>query len=360
MTRRPSLELAAAEVVTVFLPGEAVLPQRRSGEAIDRTEQLTRLVRSLVSAKPDFDEPALRRALEARAPAGVKALASDLDDYAAFDARHGGIGLPAREERVAAYVNDCERRGLSLATVQRRLASLTAVHDLLGLPGPARKGSVRDAFRAMRRRAEPRGRDAGRAIEAFTLEALLAACPTTPAGLRDAAMLSLGHDAELRVSELIGVTVAHLVLHDDGFVDLEIVPARNDGAGEGRRVRLTPETVRRIDLWREVAGLDRGPLLRRVSVVRTKAREGREAVPLAKLGWNHRQGEGNLGERRTRPATSDYAIGETAMTQAAIRLIVKRAARRAAEQGFVALQGRDLDAAISVLGRGTLRWPPAT
>ena len=66
-------------------------------------------------------------------------------------------GLPASEPRIVAYLEDCEKRKLKPATVERRLASLAVVHGLLGVPSPTRGGIVRDALRGFRRRAATSG-----------------------------------------------------------------------------------------------------------------------------------------------------------------------------------------------------------
>ena len=54
-------------------------------------------------------------------------------------------------------------------------------------------------------------------------------------------------------------------------------------------------------------------------------------------------------------ATTTYAIGEEAMTPAAVRQIVKQAARRAADAGLVALFGQELDTAFATLSTHSLR-----
>ena len=95
-----------------------------------------------------------------RAPASVKALANDLACYATFCARAGGIGLPANEARIVAYLENCERRELKPATVGRRLASLAVVHGLLGAANPTRGSIVRDAMRGFRRRVDVTQRQA--------------------------------------------------------------------------------------------------------------------------------------------------------------------------------------------------------
>lgn len=54
-------------------------------------------------------------------------------------------------------------------------------------------------------------------------------------------------------------------------------------------------------------------------------------------------------------ATSTYTIGEDGLTPAAVRLIIKRAARRAADEHLVMLAGPELDAAIEALSTHSLR-----
>jgi hypothetical protein len=62
-----------------------------------------------------------------------------------------------------------------------------------------------------------------------------------------------------------------------------------------------------------------------------------------------------MAAQPARPATVAYLIGADALTPAALRLIIKRTARRAAEEGLVSLFGKDLDAAIATLSTHSLR-----
>ena len=54
-------------------------------------------------------------------------------------------------------------------------------------------------------------------------------------------------------------------------------------------------------------------------------------------------------------ASSTYIIGEHALTPAAVRLIIKRTARRAADDHLVNLVGKELDVAIAALSTHSLR-----
>ena len=147
--------------MTINSAGKSDLPRRGSGQALDRVRQLTELLAELVHPDHAIDRLAYRKALEARAPNSVKALASDLACYAAFCRTEIGVGLPASESRVAAYLEHLEGLGRKPATVSRRLASLAMVHALLGVGSPTLAPVVRDAMRGLRRRMGVRQRQAG-------------------------------------------------------------------------------------------------------------------------------------------------------------------------------------------------------
>jgi integrase len=355
----------SGELVTVLPAGAAVLPKRKGGRAIDRVSELTGLVAGLVATGTAIEQLAYRKSLEARAPASVKALANDLACYASFCARNRGSGLPVSASGLVAYLEDCEARHLSPATVGRRLATMAVVHGLLGVPSPTLAPVVRDALRGLRRRVEVRQRQAGplrfgegigiTAAKGFTLTALLEACPGSVIGLRDAALLSLGYDAGLRVSELVAIDCEHITDLDGGAGVLEVVRSKTDQEGRGAQAWLSPDTMRRIALWRNGAALTHGPLFRRIAATRTKARAPRRAIHITELAWNARVDHQRMAAQPERLATVAYMIGEEALTPAAVRLIIKRRARQAAEEGLISLFGKELDAAIAALSTHSLR-----
>lgn len=355
----------AAEIVTILGPGEATLPQRRSGKARNRETQIISLLQDLTGEGAGLVELHFRKSLEARAPASIKALAVDLACYARFSAGQGGIGLPASEARLVAYIEDCEARRLKPATVSRRLSSLAVAHHLLGVPSLIGAGVVRDALRGLRRRAGVRQRQAGplRLGEAigrnpdkgFTLSVLLEACGGDVVGLRDAALLSLGYDAGLRVSELAAVAVEHIDPQEDGSGVLELPRSKTDQEGQGAFVWLSPDTMRRLALWQEAGSIRAGVLFRRVAVTRTKVRAARRALTIRDLAPNAQVDRERMAAQPVRAASVTYTIGEGALTPAAIRLIIKRTALAAADQGLVMLMGADLAGAVSALSTHSLR-----
>ena len=353
------------EIVTILTPGEAKLPNRRSGFAQNRETKLTELLKELTREGTSLVELNFKKSLEARAPASIKALTVDLDCYARFCAQYGGIGLPADESRLVAYVDYCEGRRLKPATVSRRLSSLAVAHHLLGSPSPINASVVRDALRAFRRRAGIRQRQAGalrfgegigrEPVKGFTLSALLEACGRDVVALRDAAILSLGYDAGLRVSELVAVELEQIEVQEDGSGLLELARSKTDQEGQGAWVWLSPDTMRRVALWREGASIRSGVLFRRVAVTRTKASEARRALAFGDLAYNARVDRERMVAQPARAATVSYRIGESALTPAAMRLIIKRTALAAADQGLVDLMGADLVEAVKGLSTHSLR-----
>ncbi|WP_363735773.1 MULTISPECIES: hypothetical protein [unclassified Sphingobium] len=265
--------------MTVFAPGEAKLPRRPAGSAQDREAQLVALLQLLTGEGAALDALAFRKGLEARAPASIKALAVDCDCYARFSAKQGGIGLPASEARLVAYVDYCEARRLKPATVSRRLSSLAVAHQLLGVASPVGGAVVRDALRGHRRRVGVRQRQAGplrfgegigrEAVKGFTLSVLLEACGGDVVGLRDAALLSLGYDAGLRVSELAAVELDRIELQE------ALAEAIDALSTHSLRVGLTQ------DLF--ASGEDAGPIAQalRWTSTATALRYGRKLAPSA-------------------------------------------------------------------------------
>src|SRR3546814_5650052 len=142
---------------------------------------------------------------------------------------------------------------------------------------------------------------------------------------------------------------------EDGSGLLEVPHSKTDQEGQGAWVWLSPDTMRRVALWREAASIRAGALFRRVAVIRTKPREARRALAIEDLAYLARGDRERMAARPARAATVNYGIGERALTPAAMRLIIKRTALAAADQGLVDLMGSNHDHAIDALSTHTFR-----
>lgn len=136
---------------------------------------------------------------------------------------------------------------------------------------------------------------------------------------------------------------------------LEVARSKTDQEGRGATAWLSPATMRRVAAWRAEAAIAQGPLFRRIAVSRTRARAPRRAIRLDELAWNARPDQERMAAQPAKLATVAYMIGEVALTPAAVRLIIKRRARHAAEEGLVSLFGKELDFAIAALSTHSLR-----
>jgi integrase len=170
-------------------------------------------------------------------------------------------GLPGGKARTGPH---------SLATIQRRLASLSKAHQLAGAAGvanPCQRPEVRELLAHARRRqvragSVPRRK---RAATREVLDALVATCDGTLAGLRDQALLlfAFGSGGRRR-SEVAAARVEDLVPIEGGYL-FRLRRSKTDQAGEGRELPVVGRAGRAVADWLAAAGLTEGPLFRPLS-----------------------------------------------------------------------------------------------
>ena len=98
--------------------------------------------------------------------------------------------------------------------------------------------------------------------------ALLNACPETLAGVRDAAIISVGYDTLCRSSELAAMNVAHVELMEEGTGRVLIPRTKADTVGKGRVAYLAPETAGLVARWIDEANITDGALFRALHLQR--------------------------------------------------------------------------------------------
>ena len=209
------------------------------------------------------------------------------------------------------------------ATLERRLASIARMHRILGFgekePLPTQTGMVRDTLKAIRNDRRERQRQAaplryGEAMSeaetapsGVTIRALLDSCGEDLVGLRDAALLLLAYDAGLRVSELVGTTVAAVKPQADRTGRLTIPFSKTDQKGDGAMAWLSPDTMERLSAWLLASGISEGPLFRRIHILTSGA-----------------GGQGALRAQTARPY-----LGTKALTRQGVVAILRRRVLRA-------------------------------
>ena len=155
----------------------------------------------------------------------------------------------------------------ALATIRRRLGSLSKAHQLAGVANPCQRPELREllarAGRRQARSASPPRRK--RAATREVLEALLATCDDTLAGVRDRALLlfAFGSGGRRR-SEVAAARVEDLAAVDGGYL-FTLRRSKTDQAGQGLELPVLGRAARALAAWLAAAGLSEGPLFRPLS-----------------------------------------------------------------------------------------------
>lgn len=164
---------------------------------------------------------------------------------------------PADAETLATFVDEQIRKN-SIATITRQIAAIKFAHRMLDLPSPAENSEVRLALRrAVRMRTSRPKQSLG--LTSKILAQIVAACPDTLSGSRDAALISLGYDTLCRSSELAAIEVCHL---SDDYSTVLVPRAKGDQCGAGRVAYLSSSTQERVQTWLVASGIEEGPLFR--------------------------------------------------------------------------------------------------
>lgn len=216
--------------------------------------ELKALLSGLAEAGPDYMDELLEQFYHhlgverGLAPLTLESYASDLQNFRDFVHR---LGRAAWEEVTLAdlqeYLAELEARGLAATSRARRLSALRQFFRFLQQEEKLGTNPVEllDSPRLPLKLPE--------VLSEAEVEALLAAAdPSTPLGLRDAALLEVLYATGLRVSELVGLTLKQ--------VDLRRGVVRP--LGKGRKERLVPMVPQAVDKLRRYLAEGRPRLLK--------------------------------------------------------------------------------------------------
>lgn len=267
------------------MASRALVQHRSSGN-----RGLTDIVDEVTALAPNrriVDPQLVAAAARAWAPNTVRAFLADLRIWDQWcRARRITVGIATAAD-VAAYIRALsgqeqggegprvERR--AAATIARYLVNIGWAHRMAGRDDPTAAPLVRLELKAARKALGVRQRQArgirfkGDVLDfdgppaGICLAHLLATCGRDWAGRRDEALLRVAYDTGCRRSELVAIDIAQIDGPDgEGAGTLLIQRSKTDREGEGAYAYLSPATMRAIDRWRRSAGIERGPLFRRI------------------------------------------------------------------------------------------------
>ena len=159
----------------------------------------------------------------------------------------------------------------ALGTIKHHLAVLSTAHRVQGLPNPCNAGRVKQLWAATgrayaRRGVVPSTKDA---ITRETLQALLATCDASLAGIRDRALLEFGWSSGgRRRSEVALAEVRFLQLIDDDEYTYELRHSKTNPKGVERPDNFKPligETARSMRAWLQAGRITEGRIFRSIT-----------------------------------------------------------------------------------------------
>jgi integrase len=147
---------------------------------------------------------------KAKAPNTRRAYHSDWEHFLRWCGTRGRAALPSTPDTVAWYLAENAAK-LKVATLQRRLAAISRVHQAAGVPSPTSRSHavVRETWKGIRR-AQGVAQTAKSPLLPADLRKIAAVLPPGLAGTRDRALLLLGFAGALRRSELVGLDLEDL------------------------------------------------------------------------------------------------------------------------------------------------------
>ena len=203
----------------------------------------------------------------ALSPNTLKSYASAMRQYARWSATSSQPDLFERcpePSKVLAYLAHLHRANKSLSTAHLFVSAVSHQARQMHLPTPIGE-EAKKVLAGMRQSSLEESRQAyGLQWPVVDLMAKRARADGTLAGLRDSALLRLGSDAMLRISELAAVHVKHLKAETDGSGRLIIPRAKSRANGHSDMLFIGEPTMAELTEWLEGGKLIDGLVFRSI------------------------------------------------------------------------------------------------
>lgn len=246
--------------------------ERTDGDGAPLTEDNSPLSKPSVESEPGTNlqltatDPKVPTAaleyLQAAISANTRrAYRSDLNHFLAW-----GGAIPASPELVVQYIA-AHAGKLAVATLMRRIATISRAHTSQGGTSPTASDMVRATLRGIRRTHGVAQRQVSPVLKE-DIVAMVRDLRGTK-GTRDRALLLLGFAGAFRRSELVGLDVPDLSFVERGLL-VTLRRSKTDPEGAGRKIAIPFArgavcAVQAAKDWLEFSGTERGPLFRGVN-----------------------------------------------------------------------------------------------
>jgi integrase/recombinase XerD len=205
---------------------------------------------------------ALTRLEGAYADSTLRAYRADMEAFESWCKGAKRAAIPARPGTLAAFVAH-QSALVAPSTLKRRLAAIRKIHRLMKLENPAADEEVLIAMRRALRKKPTRPRQA-LGLTSGLRDRLIAACPESPLGKRDRAIIALGYDTLCRRAELVALQVEDIVASDNQMDQILIRRSKSDPYGRGRLGYVSADTRELLHVWLRAAKIETGFIFRTV------------------------------------------------------------------------------------------------
>jgi integrase len=177
---------------------------------------------------------------------------SDLKHFTAW----GGI-LPASPAMIASYI--AAYAGiLAVATITRRVATLSKAHQAMGEQNPCHAALIKATLRGLRRKQGTAQKQAKPLLKE-QLFAILDPMGDSVKDVRDRALLLLGFAGGFRRSELVGLDVADIETVRQGII-ITLRHSKTDQEGAGRKIGIPHGRTQHCPVAAVAAWLERSKI----------------------------------------------------------------------------------------------------
>ena len=158
--------------------------------------------------------------------------------------------FPLTTKILQSYLEN-QATSLKFSTLRRRMSALRRVNTLLSFDDPKFSEEFHIAWRRIRRGNTLRTNQAT-GINSELLVRMLNAQPSTPIGLRNRALLSIGYDFLARRSELTALKDSDVEFISDGSLRGHIRKSKTDPYGHGRLVFGSKRSAKLLKNWQKI------------------------------------------------------------------------------------------------------------
>ena len=173
----------------------------------------------------------------------------------------------ATGKHVARFLISLAESGMATNSIKLKLAGVRFHFARVGITSPPTETpEARDALRAIARSNAGLGVRRVDPLRENEVVRVLAQCPETDSGIRDAAIISTGFACAMRRSEIAALCAEDIEFVSPERAVISIRKSKTDQYGAGRNIAMpegkTIKAVSRLRRWLAVSGIDSGPVFR--------------------------------------------------------------------------------------------------